>query len=117
MTALAAALLLHGVGFGLFQVAYADLIIAALPRGDRGVAGSLTMLTRTIGVVVSAVILSSAAQALEVRHLAAGRSALDAFHAAFGSVFIYTGLALTAFLVLGGVLPALWRRRGTSRRE
>jgi MFS family permease len=111
LVALAAALLLHGAGFGLFQVSYSDLIIAALPRADRGVAGSLTMLTRTIGVVVAAVVLSSALQGIEARHLAAGRAPAEAFHAAFGTVFLYSGLMLAGFVVLSSVLPALWRRR------
>jgi Na+/melibiose symporter-like transporter len=109
-TVLAAALLLHGLGIGLFQVSYADLIVGALPRADRGVAGSLTMLTRTIGVVVSAAVLSSALQAIEARHLAAGHTAIDAFHAAFGVVFWYSGLMLTGFLALSGVTLAVFRR-------
>ena len=33
---------------GLFQVAYTDLVVATLPLDDRGVAGSLTMVTRTL---------------------------------------------------------------------
>jgi MFS family permease len=107
---LVAALLLHGLGIGLFQVSYTDWIVAALPRTDRGVAGSLTMLTRTIGVVVAAVVLSAALQAAEARHLAAGRTAVDAFHAAFSMVFWYSGLMLAGLLVLGSALPARWRR-------
>ncbi len=109
--ALAAALLLHGAGIGVFQVSYSDLILAALPQRDRGVAGSLTMLTRTIGVVLSAVILSSALQAAEASQAAAGRTPLAAFHAAFATVFWYSGLALSAVIMLGVALPAFWRRR------
>ena len=109
--ALAGALLLHGAGIGVFQVSYSDLILAALPQRDRGVAGSLTMLTRTIGVVVSAVILSSALQTAEATQIAAGRAPLAAFHAAFATVFWYSGLALSAVIVLGAGLPVLWRRR------
>jgi MFS family permease len=45
------ALALHGVGMSLFQVAYLELVMAASPVAHRGVAGSLAMLTRTIGVV------------------------------------------------------------------
>ena len=49
-----ASLLLQGAALGLFQVAYGDQVIAALPTHARGVAGSLTMVTRTIGLVFGA---------------------------------------------------------------
>lgn len=92
--ALLAALLLHGLGMGLFQVSYTDFVVARLPQRDRGIAGSLTMLTRTIGVIIAAVVLSSAVQTLESRHLAAGRPHIEAFHAAFSNLFLYSGLLL-----------------------
>jgi MFS family permease len=44
----------QGVGLGLFQVAYSDIVTAALPLRDRGVAGSLVLLTRTLGTVTAA---------------------------------------------------------------
>lgn len=47
-------LLVQGIGLGLFQVAYADIVTAALPPGDRGVAGSLALLTRMLGTVAAA---------------------------------------------------------------
>ncbi len=50
-------MLLQGIGLGLFQVAYLDRVTAALPLGDRGVAGSLAMLTRTLGLVFGAAAL------------------------------------------------------------
>jgi MFS family permease len=49
-----AALVVQGVGLGLFQLAYSDIVTAALPLRDRGVAGSLVLLTRTLGTVTSA---------------------------------------------------------------
>lgn len=51
---LVAGMLVQGLGVGLFQVAYLDRVTAALPRADRGVAGSLAMLTRTLGIVFGA---------------------------------------------------------------
>ena len=51
---LVAAMFVQGLGVGLFQVAYLDRVTAALSRGDRGVAGSLAMLTRTLGIVFGA---------------------------------------------------------------
>ncbi len=44
-----AGLFVQGVGLGLFQLAYSDIVTAALPLRDRGVAGSLVLLTRTLG--------------------------------------------------------------------
>ena len=46
-------LFVHGLALGLFQMAYLDLVTAALPRGERGVAGGLAMATRTVGITVS----------------------------------------------------------------
>jgi MFS family permease len=55
--ALAAAMALQGFGLGLFQVAYFDIVTGSIPRADRGVAGSLVMVTRTLGVVTGATVL------------------------------------------------------------
>jgi hypothetical protein len=41
----------------LFQLAYSDIVTAALPLKDRGVAGSLVLLTRTFGTVTSASVI------------------------------------------------------------
>jgi MFS family permease len=49
-----AGLAVEGAGLGLFQVAYSDLVTAAIPLRDRGVAGSLVLLTRTLGTVTAA---------------------------------------------------------------
>ena len=113
LAVLVAGLLLHGLGLGLFQVSYTDLIVATLPQKNRGIAGSITMLTRTIGVIIAAVILSSAVQALEARHLQAGHTATEAFHAAFSSVFQYSGSLLAGFLILAAVGLAIWHRKHT----
>ena len=42
------------MGLGLFQLAYSDIVTAALPLRDRGVAGSLVMLARMLGSVIAA---------------------------------------------------------------
>ena len=49
-----AGLTVQGAGVGLFQLAYSDIVTAALPLRDRGVAGSLVLLTRTLGTVTAA---------------------------------------------------------------
>lgn len=52
-----AAMAVQGFGLGLFQVAYFEIVTGTIPRHDRGVAGSLGMLTRTGGVVLGATVL------------------------------------------------------------
>lgn len=54
---LVAAMALQGIGQGIFQVAYFDLVTGTLPLSARGVAGSLAMMTRTLGVVTGASVL------------------------------------------------------------
>jgi len=53
---LALSLIVQGVALGLFQVAYADRVVQGLPPSARGVAGSLTIVTRTVGVMAGAVV-------------------------------------------------------------
>lgn len=56
--------LLQGLGVGLFQVAYFDIATATLPKENRGVAGSLVLMTRTVGLVMGASILMLAFRSL-----------------------------------------------------
>jgi MFS family permease len=63
-----AGLLLQGVGLGLFQLAYSDIVTAALPLKDRGVAGSLVLLTRTFGTVTSASVIFLVFEILNARY-------------------------------------------------
>jgi MFS family permease len=104
-------LLLQGVGLGLFQVAYADLVTATLPAEDRGVAGSLTILTRTIGVVGGATGLSVAFRFFEMAALSAGTPAADAFLAGFQDTFFYAALALALCLAMSMARPQIWFAR------
>jgi MFS family permease len=104
-----ATLALHGMGLGLFQVAYADIVVAALPRQERGVAGSLTMVTRTVGVMGAATALTAALHAIEGRLRAAGASDAAAFEHAFSTVFLYAALLLAAFLALSALCRRSWR--------
>jgi hypothetical protein len=54
---LALAALVQGAGQGVFQVGYLDLVTGTIPLRDRGVAGALAMLTRTLGLVSGATLL------------------------------------------------------------
>jgi MFS family permease len=105
MPMLLATLLLQGIGVGLFTLAYTDSVTATMRHEDRGVAGSLTMLTRTLGVVSAASLLMLVFGATEAALLAEGRPTLQAFVAAFGRVFLLAGLLPLL------VLPLLMRRR------
>src|SRR5262245_56309662 len=108
LPAVCLALLLHGLGVGLFQVAYTDLVIAALPPADRGVAGSLTILTRTVGVVGGASALSAAFQYFEMRAARAGVPAAQAFLDGFQATFGYAAAALALCLAVSLVRPRMW---------
>ena len=96
-----AALVLQGVGSGLFQLAYSDIVTAALPLRDRGVAGSLVLLTRTLGTVTAASIVLMVFEILNT-----GRGFIEAFQLTFQLA------ALLAFVaaVLLAVSPRI--RRG-----
>ncbi|MBL8699702.1 MAG: MFS transporter [Alphaproteobacteria bacterium] len=95
---LVATLVLQGIGLALFQLAYTDIVTATLPRGDRGVAGSLTILTRTMGTVGAAALLLPLFEILQ---------ADIGFLPAFGALFLgLSALPLAAAILL----PWLARR-------
>lgn len=90
-----------GVGYGLFQVAVMDQVMGSLSRSQQGVAGSLNMVTRTVGVVLGA---------------SAGSAAFDAiapgagFMAGFSTVFHGAWVLVTIAAVL-----MLWATRAARR--
>jgi hypothetical protein len=83
-------LVAEGVGQGLLSVAYIDLVTDTLPPRDRGVAGSLSQLTRTLGIV-------------------SGASVLTALHAHGAADGGFLGGYRFAFLAAGGGLLGAWR--------
>ena len=101
-------LVLQGVGIGLYQVAYSDLVVAALPVSQRGVAGSLTMVTRTVGIVLGASLLTWILQAVESAALAAGAGAQAAFMASFRAVFLSTAATAGVFFAASALRRATW---------
>lgn len=102
LAAIAATLVVQGLGIGLFQVAYTDIVVAALPLRDRGVASSLANLTRTLGVVGAAVVMSA---------LFRGGGGDAAFLEAFGFAFGTVAVALWALLALSFAKPRAWSGR------
>jgi MFS family permease len=96
-------LLLEGVGGGLLTVAYTDLVTGTLAQRDRGVAGALSLLTRTLGVVIGATVLT----ALHARG-AAGHGGLEAFLAGYQYAFLAAAGGLLASLSLSCLIPRVW---------
>jgi MFS family permease len=91
----------EGLGMGLLAVAYTDLVVDALPQHDRGVAGSLALLTRTIGNVSGAAVLTAL-----YSHAAA-----DGFLAGYRFAFLAAGGGLLVCLMLS----CLWWRAWFAR--
>jgi EmrB/QacA subfamily drug resistance transporter len=104
---MAAGLFAAGFGLGLFQVSYMNIVIGTLPLGDRGVAGSLAMVTRTVGVVGGATCLALAFTSFAPSGEATGAAA---FLKPFAATFTAAGAALIGFLVLTFLRPRMWTR-------
>ena len=104
---------LEGVGQGLLTVAYTDIVTATLPPRDRGVAGSLSLLTRTLGIVAGASVLT----ALQA-HGAEGFWSMAGFLAGYRFAFVAAGGGLLAcalsLLSLACGPPAPGLRRASS---
>lgn len=98
---LAVACTMQGFGTGLYQIAYFDIATATLPKENRGVAGSLVLMTRTVGVVMGASILT-----LVFRTLSEGAgTGSSSLAASFGGTFAFAGglslLVVTLALLRG----------------
>ena len=99
-------LVVEGMGQGLLTVAYTDIVTATLSVRDRGVAGSLALLTRTLGIVSGASVLT----ALQASG-AAGLSGPEAFLAGYRHAFLVAGGGLLVALALSLAVPRAWARR------
>ena len=108
LAAISLCLALQGAGIGLFQVAYTDIVIAALPVHERGVASSLTNFTRTLGVVACAVAGSALFRAAESGALAEGAATGAAFLQGYTLAFSAIGAGAAAFLLLSLLWPRAW---------
>ncbi len=107
-----ASLAIHGIGLGLFQVAYMELVMAASPVAHRGVAGSLAMLTRTIGTVTGAALLMLGFQMIASAARAEGAGDATAFLTAFDTMFRLAGIAAA---LTGGLVAWSARRPAAAR--
>jgi MFS family permease len=106
VVAVALLLIVEGVGQGLLTVAYTDIVTGTLSPRDRGVAGSLALLTRTLGIVSGASVLT----ALQARG-AGDLTGLDGFLAGYRYAFLAAGGGLLAALALSLAVPRAWSRR------
>jgi len=93
---LVATLLLQGAGLGVFQLAYTDIVTATIPPQHRGVAGSLAMVTRTVGTVSAAALVM-----LVFARFDASAGFLPAFERTFALAGLVP-LAMAALLALRG---------------
>ena len=93
---------IQGFGIGLFQVAYFDIVTAAIPARNRGVAGALGMATRTIGTVTGATVLMLIFQSLQT-------SGPHGFMTAFQITFRIAAL-IPAAIILFDLRRGRWSR-------
>ena len=89
-----AGLMIQGIGLGLFQLAYTEIVTSALPLGDRGVAGSLALLTRTLGTVAAASLVLMVFEILQAKS-----GFFEAFRQTFqlAAVLAFAAAGLLAF--------------------
>jgi EmrB/QacA subfamily drug resistance transporter len=104
---LLSAMALQGFGMGLFQVAYFDIATATIPRQNRGVAGSLVMMTRTLGIVIGATTLMLIFHRLQVAAADGGATEAQAFLAGFQGVFRFAA-AIPVLAIACALLRGWW---------
>ncbi len=108
--ALCLAMFAQGFGLGLFQVAHLDIATATIPKQDRGVAGSLVMVTRTVGVVTGATVLMLIFQTLRAGASARGLPDTEAFLSGFQGAFRIAAILPLVTAIAGAVRG--WGRGG-----
>jgi hypothetical protein len=69
-----------------------DVVLGTIPRHQRGVAGSVATLTRTLGTVSGATLLTLLFHAIEISALTGGQTAAVAFVTAFRHTFHVAGI-------------------------
>ena len=105
---------IQGTGLGLFQVVYSDWMMADLPPQSRGVAGSLAVLTRMLGIVTGAVCWLWLVDRGEASALAAGKTSEAAFLAGYQQLhYVVAGVSI-GFFTLSCFKRGLWFRAAPS---
>ncbi|CAN1513362.1 ProP Permeases of the major facilitator superfamily [Burkholderiaceae bacterium] len=96
------AVFIHGTGLGLFQVSYSDWVVRTLPIQARGVAGGLTVFTRTIGVVSAALLWLWLLEQVRLEALTAGLSLDGAFLKGFQFICWLSATLIALTLLASG---------------
>lgn len=102
------AVFIHGTGLGLFQVSYSDWVVRTLPIQARGVAGGLTVFTRTIGVVSAAILWLWSLEQVRLEALTAGLSMDAAFLKGFQLICWLSATLIALTLIASGFVRHLW---------
>ena len=102
------AVFIHGTGLGLFQVSYSDWVVRTLPIQARGVAGGLTVFTRTIGVVSAALLWLWSLEQVRLEALSAGLSMDDAFLKGFQLICWLSATLIALTLIASSFVRHLW---------
>ncbi len=105
---IAGPMFMQGLGLGLFQLCILDVVTQRLDVRDRGVAGSLAQVSRTLGVVLGATCLSLIFAHLRQSGAHDGLNEMAAFLAAFQMTFFIAGGGLLLCLALTLMRPRLW---------
>jgi MFS family permease len=108
ITTIAGPMFIQGLGLGLFQLCILDVVTQRLDVRDRGVAGSLAQVSRTLGVVLGATCLSLIFAHLRQSGAHDGLDEMAAFLAAFQMTFFIAGGGLLLCLALTLMRPRLW---------
>jgi MFS family permease len=111
---LALAAVVQGAGQGLFQVAYLDLVTGTIPLRERGVAGALAMLTRTLGLVCGATVLMLVFQVANASAARHGLATPAAFMVGFrAALFGGAAIAAVVTVVVAGLITSPGRVQST----
>lgn len=117
LTLIFIAVFLHGAGLGLFQVSYSDWVLRTLPVQARGVAGGLTVFTRTIGVVSAALLWLWLLEQSRLNALDAGLSQEAAFLQGFHLICLCSVMLIATILLSSSVVRGLWWTRLVQKNE
>lgn len=111
------AVFIHGTGLGLFQVSYSDWVVRTLPIQARGVAGGLTVFTRTIGVVSAALLWLWGLEQIRLHAIDEGLSPTAAFLRGYHSICLISAVLISFILVASHFASNLWLPRLTQKNE
>lgn len=89
--ALSFSLLIQGIGLGLFQMLYTDWVLDASEASQRGLAGAASLTSRTVGIVLTALLWPELIEAVRNQFSWAWSSAL-------GLLYLLGALSLLALL-------------------